>query len=471
VNEVLELVHSLRNLLQPVNRLPQEILSRIAQHIPDANTMDTESIIPMTHVCQYWRKSIISTPRNWTLISSGSFGLTKLCLERCKAAPLRIWLDALDLRRNSRFFHLISPYIKNADTLYIHHIPAVGELERTLQNFPRSMTNLRSLTLSSSMRANWDWFKDPRKPPTSPLTHLSLTGIPLYPSFLRLRTLTVLTLHNLWFNLHFDTLLDFLEANCSLECATLHIHFHHPSLRNSHRHVAIKNRLRNLSIYDTMDDNSLISKIAVQKGAHLEVTLYNQNAGLNDVYSLISMPHLLNLHSPTFMEYCPDKRSIRLLGPNGSFSFLSPLCTMGPFVEFPLLPLDNIRTFHLIRPALERQELHTRPFVLPPLSLPALETVSIECEHRISYLLSCFFSNPSSHPSLKTLAFLDCDLDHIFMEKLAQFSSKRKNTTSAQLHRIVILNSKGIFPSLASIGKHVPVVEARVGKTLPPDLK
>lgn len=474
MNEVLELIPLLRNLLQPINRLPQEVLSRIAQHVPDANATDTRSIIPMTHVCRYWRKSIISTPDNWVLISSGSFGLAKLSLERCRAVPLRLWLDTRDIKRNPRFSYQIIPHIQNTEALHIHHISATKELEQTLRVFPRPMSNLRSLSLSSSMGADWDWFKDPRKPLTPPLTQLSLAGIPLYPSFLRLRTLTVLTLHNLWFNLHFDTLLDFLEENRSLESATLHIHFHHPSLRNSHRYVAIENRLRYLSMYDTMDDNALISKIAVQKGAYLEITLYDRNAGLNGVLSLISMPHLLNLHSPTSMNYCPDTRSIRLSGPNGTFSFQSPLCTIGPFVEFHLLSLDTIRTFHLVRPPLERGGLYARPFVLPPLSFPSLETLSIECESKISisYLLPRFFSNPPPHPSLKTLAFLDCDLDHGFMEKLIRFSSKRK--TSVRLHRVVIINSRGNLPSVASIGlleKHVPVVEVLVGRALPSDLK
>ena len=61
---------------------------------------------------------------------------------------------------------------------------------------------------------------------TPALKHLSLMAIPLYPPFLRLRTLADLTLLNYRSNLHLDIILDFLEENRSLECATLNISLH-----------------------------------------------------------------------------------------------------------------------------------------------------------------------------------------------------------------------------------------------------
>ena len=60
------------------------------------------------------------------------------------------------------------------------------------------------------------------------------------------------------------------------------------------------------------------------------------------------------------------------------------------------------------------------------------------------------------------------------MEELTQFASDRKNvTTSACLHRIVIVDSQENLPNAASIaelGKHVQTVDIRVGKELPTDL-
>ena len=105
-------------------------------------------------------------------------------------------------------------------------------------------------------------------------------------------------------------------------------------------------------------------------------------------------------------------------------------------------------------------------------SFPALETFAVERETNLS-LLSPLLSNPSASPSLKTLAFLDCVLPEEFMKQLAWFTSDRKNTTSAWLNSVVIVNQEGIFPSIASIRgleERVPVVEVRTAANLPMDL-
>ena len=59
------------------------------------------------------------------------------------------------------------------------------------------------------------------------------------------------------------------------------------------------------------------------------------------------------------------------------------------------------------------------------------------------------------------------------MKQLARFTSDRKNTTSAWLNSVVIVNQEGIFPSIASIRGlegRVPVVEVRTAANLPMDL-
>ena len=110
------------------------------------------------------------------------------------------------------------------------------------------------------------------------------------------------------------------------------------------------------------------------------------------------------------------------------------------------------------------------PVVFDPSVFPALETFTIDCEIQISHLLSTLLSNPSFSPSLKTLAFLNCDLSGGSMEALTRFASERTKTTSARLRRVVIVDSKGNLPSVASIDaleKYVPIVNVDVGKELP----
>ena len=467
-----------------MNRLPSEIISYIARCILDGEvisrapknnlkgegTVDTSSIVPLTHVCRHWREAIISTPENWTLISSRSGGLTSLSLQRAKAAPLEIRLDMRQVRENPGFSALITPHIRNTGTLLIGYVLSIEELVQTLQNFPQSMPNLRSLTLTrESESPNRDWSIDPFGPSIPALTHLSLKYIPLYPAFLHLRTLTSLTLSSYNFNLHLDTLLDFLEENHSLNRLNLCIGFAASARRSSRRQAPIRNRLQSLVIFSVsaMDANALISNIALKCGAHLNITLYDPSAGLNDLPSAISMTHLSNLRSPTLVKYDHERMSIRLLGPNGSFS-LEAFNRGDPFAGFPPAHFANVRTFQHSRSELAGYPLE--PIVFYSSSLPTLETLVVENEATVSFLLSDLFSDPSSSPSLRILAFFDCDLNENFMEELTLFASDRKKTTSAWLYRVVIVNSKGILPRFASIKalrKHVPVVDVQIGEKLP----
>lgn len=395
-------------------------------------------------------------------------------------APLELWIDVRQGGVTPEFFDLMIPYLQNTKVLGIDSGLTGREFAETLQKFLPTTPNLQSLSLfGDAGDALLDWSNDSRGQSTPPLTYLYLSTIPLYHSFLRLTTLTNFTLYHSQFNLQLDTLLDFLAENRSLEYAVLDIQFVHPSLRNSRCRVPIKNRLRSLSISSScaMDVKALISKIAVQKGAHLTVGLFEWNAESTYIHTIVSMAHLLNLGSPTSMEYRPNEcsiRTIRLLGPNGSFSLKRWSGTEALFVEFPLLPLDDIRTFHLRDHVSNFGSLRRAPTVFPPLSFPSLETLAVERETAVSHLLSAFFSNPASPRRLKTLGFFDCVLDEGFVKKLTRFSSNRKNTTSARLLRVAIVNSKGQLPTstmINELGKHVPDVDVRVGKELPPDLK
>ena len=393
-----------------------------------------------------------------------------LSLQRAKLAPLQIHLDMAQIMENPGFSVLITPHIQNSETLEIDSISTVDELKQVFPNFPQSVPNLRSLSLTGY--GGWDGSADPFGSLLPTLTQLSLIEISLYPSLLRLRTLTHLTLCYNLFDLHLDTLLDFLEENRSLEHATLDIRFAEPSLRSSRRRAAIKTRLQSLTMASySVDSSALISNIALHQGAHLGISLFDDNKRLNDLLSVTSMVHLSNLQSPTLIEYSPDYSTIRLLGPNGSFLFdatgLEDLLTRSPPPH-----LASVRNFYLIRPtsAYPIPQVH---IVFPPSFLPSLETLAIDGEATVLLLFSEFFSNPSFSPSLKILAFLDCDINEGFMEELTRFASDRKKTTSAWLYRVVIVNSKGILPRIASIDalrKLVPVVDVQVGTKLPADL-
>jgi len=266
-----------------------------------------------------------------------------------------------------------------------------------------------------------------------------------------------------------------MEGNRALERASLDILFTPPSLQNLRGQDPFTNRLKTLSISSNAAGGSaLISRIALQRGATLEVSC-DGGAKSSNILSVASgVAHLPNLHEATFMEYHLDYRSFRLVGPNGTFSFSLANGRRNPFSEFHLLHLTHVRAFHFVRRQVVRNPAENpgRPSrnKFPPSSFPALEALAIEHEFRTQILLSALLSDPSTSPSLKTIAFLDCELDDGFLEALTQYASNRKNATSASLHRV---NSGGNLPRftlIGALGEHVPVVDVRIGEKLPTDL-
>jgi hypothetical protein len=426
----------------------------------------------LTHVCRYWRNSITSVPANWTLISNLDKDLTALSLERANTASLSVCLD-MD-RWDPGFFGLLAPYVQNIDTLRVTSPTTIKKLRQALPKFPRSTPNLRSLSLNSDV--HWGGSTDPFGSLAPTLRYLELGNIPLYPSLLRLKSLTALSYVNGRFDLPLDILLDFLEGNRLLEHVALGINFRTACLLSSRRRTAMENRLRCLSIYyrDVMSTQAIISSIALRKGARLNIIPTNADRRLNDILSGVCTAHLWSLRSPTFIEYRSYPRSIQLFGPNGQFLFQMPFNIGGgvPFVEFPLLRLTHIREFRLVHRLPEGMQCPLQPLSFDQSYFPALETLAVDCETDLSHLFSGLFSNPSSPSSLQTIAFMDCDLTEDFMKELTQYASKRKATTSAWLYKVVIVHSDGKFPFIATIrklGEHVPVIDVRVGMDLPRD--
>ena len=477
VGDILGFLRSLRNRLRPVNRLPPEIISYIARWILQAEgEPHTKALIPLTHVCQYWRDSIVSTPGNWTRIWNGRWKLAELSLERAKAAPLDI---VLTFNLGEGLSRTLLPYIQRASSISCTHFSTIAELTQGLPDFPKSTPNLRSLTFDGcGLDLNRGHSIDPFDFSThvTTLKKLALHDLPLFPSFLSLRSLTELDLRDYHLNLHVDTLLNFLGKNQSLESATFDINFEEPSLRHSQRRTPV-GKLQRLSIWcdDVVDARTLISNVGLQKGGTLEIVRDDQG-GLIDIFSGIPITHL---SSPTYMEYRTLPRSIRLVGPDGSFLYINHFNAEAPFgEEFLLLPLACVRELRL--------ECY-RSWVSPQFDFsffPSLEILAINgnCPvdgsnfsdgGSIIPSLSPVLPDPASSPSLKVLAFLDCIITEDFASELAQNALDRKYHNSASLLRVLIMTSKSQFPSPRSIGwlrMYVPVVQLLIGKELPKDL-
>lgn len=471
--DIQKLINTLRNTLRSlspsVNRLPPEIISYVARCVLGEDDVDAISIVPLTHVCRYWRDSIISAPKNWTLIYGERVKLAKLSLERAKAAPLAVHVSLDRSRRRRGFLDFLQPHLQNVVSFTCINFFNVGELAKVL-NIPNSMPNLRSLSLTRPRGAEESQLVDAFDFSThAALRELSLYNIPIVPSILTLSTLTDFSLFDHHFGLHIDLLLNFLEGNRSLESASLTIRFAEPSLCCSRRKGPVRNPLQHLSVSsdDAGNIRALISGIALRRGGHLEIHHAGNNAGLTRILSGVSrLTHIQNLSSPVLMEYGPFPRSIRLLAPDGSFSYKGPVTTESPFGEFPLLPLANVRELRLEC----RGSWILRQFRLS--SFPSLEVLAVDGGSKVS-LLSPVLPDHASSPSLQTLALLDCVITEDFMAQLAQVAFDRTNHNSTSLGRVVIINSEGDLPAAASVErlrKFVSVVEVLEGDEFPKDL-
>ena len=400
--------------------------------------------------------------------------MTAACLQRAKAAPLKITLH-MPLR--SSLPNIFASYLQNTRTLVVHSISTIGELTSVFPNFPQSVPTLRSLELIRLQGTDWDRSIDPFESFIPPLECLRLTGVPLYASLHGLGTLTEFSFSESRFNLHLDTLLSLLEGNHSLERVTLNIYFSNLSLLESQRKTVIKNRLRYLSINcrDKRDAQALISTIPLQRGAGLHIHLSDEHSTLSDFLPEISATHLLHPPSPTFFQlgHGPLTKHIILDGPNGKLSFYGIHLREILFADAAVLPLANVREVRLCYRN-GTTETTREPLAFYPSYFPALETLTVDCNADVLDILSPLLSNSPPSPSLKTIGFLNCDLSEDSMEELTRFASERQNIlTSTSLHRIQIVHSDGVFPSAASIRrlrKYVKVVEVRIEDEFSRDL-
>ena len=397
--------------------------------------------------------------------------LMALSLERSKAAPLQLRLTMDDVTPESGFRELMEPYIGNIEILWFAGFATTEDLARTLPNFPQSTPNLRSLELSiDGSVPGWEPSIDPFASFPDTLRSLELIDAPLYPSFLKLRTLTELSLHFYVIHSSMSTLLDLLEENRSLESVEINISIDEFPAHVSQPRVVTLNQLQRLMIAcrDPMIARTMIASIPLRRGVHLGLELREEDSNftLNSILSGISMSHLSNLSSPTFMEYQSSPAMTRLVGPNGSLSYKRD-CFPSYGEGFPTLPVADIKELHLIYDTYSSRVPH-------PSSFLALEALAIKwAVTDVSRIFSTLFPNPSFFPSLRTLGFLDCNINEGFMEELVRFASDRKGTTSAWLQRVVIAHRIGKFPSadlIRRLGEHVPVVDVRVSGTLPTDL-
>jgi len=104
------------------HRLPPELLTRLFDLVLDHGSEEhPKQIIPLTHVCRYWRTVILSHPRMWSTISlkPGDPSFTSEWLVRSHNVPLTIIAEFADAYEHPPCRYQDSPTATLADTNHL----------------------------------------------------------------------------------------------------------------------------------------------------------------------------------------------------------------------------------------------------------------------------------------------------------------------------------------------------------------
>ena len=234
-----------------MNRLPPEVLTSCITFVFDT---DPRPILPLTHVCRYWRRSITSNPGSWASIATGWKRLAPLCLERAGVVPLAIDIMVSDIKSGEDFLGSLLSQTSRIGRLRLTKYSSVEAVAGDLPGFFDSLIpNLISLELQQTTEpAELFPSSEATVPPVfqnfSKLESLGLVRTPLYPTLLNITSLKELKYLGYATPLPFGTLLGLLESNPGLELVVLDIRFVVDSVETAPARMTPLARLRHLSI-------------------------------------------------------------------------------------------------------------------------------------------------------------------------------------------------------------------------------
>ena len=116
LSEILQATRAIRNTYIPVNGLPPEILSGVLEY-----RTGERDLVAATHVCQYWRSTLTSSPPLWDCFRLQSYhdvDRTVTYLERSKSALIDVSMD-MDSPENLKALQYFAPHIARTRSFII----------------------------------------------------------------------------------------------------------------------------------------------------------------------------------------------------------------------------------------------------------------------------------------------------------------------------------------------------------------
>ncbi|KAK7045633.1 hypothetical protein VNI00_007466 [Paramarasmius palmivorus] len=160
-------LRGLRNSLQPVNRLPPEILSDIfmlsKQHLPSflplvrggIRYFENHSWLAVLHVCRHWRGVVARCPALWGTIDNLRGGVCpQTCLKRSRGAPVDVFLSITGPEFKPIQPELVDALIPHIPRFRQFHVNTDGWFDPTpiYASLKESAPNLTSLSIVTKGR-------------------------------------------------------------------------------------------------------------------------------------------------------------------------------------------------------------------------------------------------------------------------------------------------------------------------------
>jgi len=404
--------------------------------------------------------------------------LVPLCLERSGAVPLTVDITVSDIKNDGNFLELLIPHISKVGRLRIAGYSSIEAVENNLSGlFASKMPSLSSLELQQDAEpASGFTFNKVTTPPifqnVSKLKSLRLTRAPIYPALFNITSLKELKLLGYANPLDFETFIQFLRSNLSLESAVLEIQFGADSVEVELARKVSLSRLQHLSISCSkeIDSRRLLSSISLPRGVNIEVTFDRLTPKLL-IDSLLPSPltPIHDLLTPiTILKTRDESHGFQVFGNGSSFTLNCPSHLVGLGAVFELFPIAAVREIHL---GIRRFAFCGEYISYLIEFLPVLETLAIYRAAAFPFeLLLTLTEEPVVCPVLKTIAFFDCGTSSNATKKLAEALTRRRDLTAVRVYRVVIVSSNGAMPDRASVQrlrKSVPCVDVRMDETLP----
>jgi len=301
----------------------------------------------------------------------------------------------------------------------------------------------------------------------SNLRILHFVRTPLYPAVFSIASLVELKLVDYTSPFHFGEFIEFLHSNQSLEVVILDLQFSEGSKRISPERKASLPQLQRLMFTcgSATDARALLSWVSLRRGSHIAIRGSQSNSSADLASFLPSPPTpIRDLLTPiTTIKYRYD--SFHALG-EGQFSFQPSKHTPTLYEGLGLFVTRTIRELHITY-ALDSGGIY---LTWPMERLPALEALVLSEMHLPSGSLSALAKEGPLCPSLKTIAFFDCEVNEDVIKELEEVLAKRRDSTAARLYRVVIVNPTHALPNpqlIRRLKKFVLRVDVGVGDELP----